>query len=272
MRRALALVTILGAAWAATAAADGGGPSPGPMFGPQGLVDRSAATRYVALIDGKRTLVESISTRGGQVLHWKSLRGLVGIPMVAYDGTLGGLSRDGQSLVLASPQYGASTRFVLLDQLTLRVRAQVRLRGSWAFDALSPDGSLMYLIQYLGKPGSVSQPYAVRLFDWRSRKLVSAPISDAREWSVKKMSGMPITRAGAPNGWAYTLYMRPGKRPFVHALDTVHRQAYCVFLPWRDSDTWIQSVKLRVRSGMLTLNRDGHTIARMDRKTLEVTR
>jgi hypothetical protein len=269
MRRALAVAAILGAAWAATAAADGGGPSPGPAFGGPGVVTSDGAIRYVALIDGKRTLVESVATQGGQVLHWKSLRGLVGIPMVAWDGTLGGLSRDGQSLVLASPQGSSWTRFVVLDQLTLRVRAQVRLRGSFAFDALSPDGSLMYLIQYLGSSFAVNQPYAVRAFSWKTRKLVPGAIVDKRE-PDEKMNGQAVTRAGTPNGWAYTLYMRPGKKPFVHALDTVHRRAFCVDLPWHNSDQWIQTVKMRVRGGMLELRRDGNMIARMDRKTLKV--
>jgi hypothetical protein len=84
------------------------------------------------------------------------------------------------------------------------------------------------------------------------------------------MTGLPQRRVGTPTGWAYTLYSRQGKRPFVHALDTVHRRAFCIDLPWRNSDQWIQTVKMRVRSGMLELRRDGHTIARMDRKTLKV--
>ena len=49
MRRTLALAAILGAAWAAVAAADGGGPSPGPTWGSPGLVDHISGVRYVAL-------------------------------------------------------------------------------------------------------------------------------------------------------------------------------------------------------------------------------
>ncbi len=86
------------------------------------------------------------------------------------------------------------------------------------------------------------------------------------------MTGLPMRRVGTPTGWAYTLYSRQGKRPFVHALDTVRRRAFCVDLPWGNSASWISRIKMRVRGGMLELRRDGHTIARMDRKTLEVTR
>jgi hypothetical protein len=127
----------------------------------------------------------------------------------------------------------------------------------------------MYVIQYLGKPGAVAQPYAVRAFDWRTRKLLPGAIVDRRE-PDEKMTGLPMRRAGTPTGWAYTLYQRQGKRPFVHALDTVHRRAFCVDLPWRNSANWISTVKMRVRGGMLELRRDGNTISRMNRKTLKV--
>ena len=270
MRRALALTFVLAAAWAAVAAADGGGPSPGPTWGPPGVLDAGSGTRYVALVGGNTTVVEAVATRGGKVLRWTSLHGMLGFPMVAWDGSMGGMSRDREHLVLASPQGAARwTRFVLLDAATLKVLAHARLRGSWAFDALSPTGSLMYLIQYLGSRGSVNQPYAVRAFSWDTGRLYHGAIVDRRE-PDEKMSGQPVTRAGSPSGWAYTLYSRNGERPFVHALDTTHRRAFCVDLPWRNSANWIAVVKMRVRGGTLELRRDRRTIARMDRKTLDV--
>lgn len=271
MRRTLALAGILGAVWAGVAAADGGGPSPGPSLGPPGVVDHARSIRYVTLSAGRTTLVEAVGTRGGKILRWTSLRGMLGLPMVAWDGSMGGLTRDGTHLVVASPLFGArSTRFALLDAGTLKVLAHTRLRGSWAFDALSPDGSTMYLIQYLGRSGSVSQPYAVRAFNWNTGRLYPDAIVDKRE-PDEKMNGQPVTRTGSSNGWAYTLYQRLGKRPFVHALDTLHRRAFCVDLPWRDSVDWIATVKLRVRGETLELRRGGRTITRMDRKTLEVS-
>lgn len=271
MRRTLALAAILGAAWAAVAAADGGGPSPGPNWGQPGKLDDAMGLRYVALNAGSNsTVVEAIRTADGNVLRWRSLPGLLGIPMVAWDGTMGGLSRDHRRLVLASFPGTRWTRFVLLDSTSFRVRAKARLRGRFAFDALSPDGSLMYLIQYLGNGYAVNQTYAVRAFDWRPRRLLPGAIVDRRE-PDEKMNGQALTRTGNPAGWAYTLYMRPGKTPFVHALDTAHRRAFCVDLPWRHSDDWIQSVKMRVRGTKLVLLRDGAVIARMDTKSLKVS-
>ncbi len=46
------------------------------------------------------------------------------------------------------------------------------------------------------------------------------------------MGGIPIARASSAEGrWAYTLYARRGDEPFVHALDTVKREAFCIDLP-----------------------------------------
>jgi len=269
MRRALAVAAILGVAIAARAAADGGGAAPGLDYG-NGIVVPPGLWRDVALSDGRTTLLESIVIDTGRVERTQFLKGSLGIPLVTYSGQTGGLARDGSRLVLVTwPGVGSATRFVAVDPIDFRVQARVKLRGRFAFDALSPNGSLMYLIQYLGKPGPVAQTYAVRAFDWQTRKLLPGAVVDRRE-PDEKMTGLPVRRVGTPTGWAYTLYQRPGKKPFVHALDTVHRRAFCVDLPWRNSDTWISRVKLRVRSGMLELRRDGHTIARMNRRTLNV--
>jgi len=268
MRRALAVATVLGAAWAAVAAADGGGPSPGPTWGSPGVVDHAQSIRYVALNAGARnTMVEAVTT-GGNVTRWAYLEGSYGVPAVAWDWSTGGLARKGHRLVLVSGPGPKWTRFVVLDPRSLRVRSHFRLHGAWAFDALSPDGSLLYLIQYHGSPWAINGSYAVRAYSLNMRRLYPGALVDPRE-PDEKMTGQPVTRV-EPGAWAYTLYSRAGKRPFVHALDTAHRRAFCVDLPWRRSAPWINIVRMRVRGGELLLQRGGKVIARVDRKTLEV--
>src|SRR5256885_6375237 len=85
------------------------------------------------------------------------------LPMVAWDGSVGGLTRDGSHLVLASP-FGAraATRFLLLDAGSFKILARARLRGAWAFDALSPDASSMYLIHFIDW-GTARQSYEVQI-------------------------------------------------------------------------------------------------------------
>jgi hypothetical protein len=64
-------------------------------------------------------LLETIRTRDGRVLRWTSIPGSVGVPVVAIDGSTGGLSRDGRTLVLASyagiPSARTSTTFALVS-------------------------------------------------------------------------------------------------------------------------------------------------------------
>ena len=271
MRRMLALAIILGAVSTAAAAADGGGGSPGIDFGSYGVVSPDGKVRYLTVPAGPGTLVEAVRVKGGQVIRSRFLRSLFGVPFVAVDGTTGGLARDGRRLVLASLYTGQApffTRFVVLDRRNLRVQARLRLRGAWSFDGISPGGSLMYLIQYLGSPGSGR--YAVRALNLNTGRLFPGAIVDRRE-PDEKMTGQPATRVESRDGWAYTLYGRTGKGPFVHALDTVHRQAFCVELPWRATKPWLWQVRLQLKGGDLLLRRSAKVIARMDTKTLEVS-
>ena len=269
MRRTLIVATILGATWAAAALAAGGGPSPGPTWGSPGIVDRAHSIRYVALpAGGRNTLVAAVNTRGGNVVRWMYLRGSYGIPAVAWDWSTDGLARSGRRLVLVTGPGPRWTRFVVLHPRTLRVRSQFGLRGAWAFDALSPGGSLLYLVQFRGSAYAANPSYAVRAYNLNTHRLYPGAVIDRRE-PDEKMTGQPMTRL-QPGAWAYTLYSRQGKRPFVHALDTAHRRAFCVDLPWRNSARWINAVRMRVRGGELLLQREGKVIARVDRKTFEV--
>jgi hypothetical protein len=272
MRRTLALATVAAAAWAAVAAADGGGPSPGESFGSPGVVSPNGKIRYVTVPAGRGTVVEALGVRGGRLLRWRFMHGSYGVPLVAYDWSAGGLARNGRRLVLVSHQTASVTRFAVLDPKTLKARARLRLEGEWAFDALSPGGSLMYLIQYLGVPDANGRRYAVRALNLNTRQLYSEAIVDRRE-PDEKMTGTAVTRAESRDGaWAYTLYSRTSQSPFVHALDTVHRRAFCVDLPWRSSADWIGLVKLRVSGHKLLLRLRHKTLATVDRRTFEVRR
>jgi hypothetical protein len=272
VKRTLALATIIVGTWAAVAAADGGGPSPGESFGWDGVAAPRGAVRFVTVPARRGVLLEAISTRTGRVLRWRYVTGQFGVPMVAYDGTTGGLSRNGRRLVLVSHQSAGVTRFLVIDPKTLRPRTALRLPGQWVFDALSPGGSLLYLLHYLGGLDSQGhQPYEVRVLNLNTHRLDPGALVDRRE-PDEKMNGLAQTRVETASGWAYTLYSRPGKGPFVHALDTVRRRAFCVDLPWRNSDRWIGSVRLRVRGGELLLRRQSRVVGRIDRRTLEVRR
>jgi hypothetical protein len=275
MKRALIFTTVLAATWAAIGAADGGGGSPGTLFGSPGVISQDGKTRYLALLAGRGTVVESVATRGGAVRRSRFLHGWYGVPMVAYDGSTGGLARNGRRLLLVSSPANLRrpvTRFVVLDPRTLGLRDQLALQGNFAFDALSPGGSVMYLIQYLGVPGPSGWSYAVRALNLNTRRLYPGAIVDTRE-PDEKMTGVPITRAHSRDGgWAYTLYSRTNKRAFVHALDTSHRRAFCVDLPWNASANWVGRVRMHVDGRKLVLRLGHKTVATVDTTSFEVSR
>lgn len=210
----------------------------GPAFvvqGGAGVASRGGAIHWVTVSDGTRgTLLEKVT--GGQVNYWIRLRGAWGTPTIGTGVQTGqGLSRDGRTLVLASVSggpYATPSRFLVVDMKRMRVVRSITLNGFFTFDALSPDASRMYLIQYTKGASSYNlSHYIVRGYDMRTRRLLPGKIADRAEHE-KTMAGYAMTRTTSADGrWVYTLYEKPSGEPFVHALDTVHGAAYCIDLP-----------------------------------------
>jgi hypothetical protein len=142
---------------------------------------------------------------------------------VTLGGAAGGLSHDGATLVVANVEpSNARSTFVVLSTQPLTPQLLVDLRGSFAFDALSPDGRTLYLIEHTTPDLS---HYRVRAYDLALHRLLPNAIADKRQagWN---MSGYPVARATSADArWVYTLYRNDGGYPFVHALDSVRRTA-----------------------------------------------
>lgn len=237
-------VLVAATAWAAVAASGDGGPSPGVSWGWNGVLARDGQVRYVSLPTARDSVLAVVRVRDGRVLNFRSLRGAFGVPLVAYDGTGGGLSRDGRRLVLAQQTFAGSprTRFLVLGTRRLQIKATVTLEGAFSYDALSPDASTLYLIQHL--PGGDNTRYQVRAYDLRAGRLLTRVIVDPKE-PDERMSGQPLRRLESADGrWAYTLYTSPGSHPFIHALDTVKRTAVCIDLDWHGSQDGLWRMRL----------------------------
>ena len=195
---------------------------------PLGVPSADWSELYTALSTGDRTSVQAIDPASGKVKRSRELGGAFALPVVTLDGTLGGLSEDGRTLVLeelASP--GATTRLAVLNTDLREPTRIVELRGDFSFDALSPDGRLLYLIEHL--PPAGSNRYSVRLFDLEKGKLAPKAIADKR-LGVRAMEGYAVARATGAGETVYTLY-EGGHHPFIHALDTGGRYAFCIDLP-----------------------------------------
>lgn len=273
---AIALVVVVGVSLGAaeTAAADGA--SPGILIGPPGVAIPGGQERIVTRVRTGGTVVTR-ETPDGRGLGHISLPGVVlGLPRITFRGRIEGPTRDGRAVVLAS-QYssattGSRTRFVVLDTHTLRVVRTIRLRGAFAFDALSPDGQTLYLLQY---PASSSPlRYVVRALDLTAGRLYPRPIVDESE-PDEQMAGLPVARTTGPGGrWVYTLYTSPDRNghAFVHALDTLERAARCIDLPWRAAELGgIDRASLRIEDGTLVLRERGvGVLASIDLRTFRV--
>lgn len=264
-------VSLLAASMGTVGARADGLPVLGVDVGGAGVATQSGDARYVTLPAGPNTLVARVNPVGGRVLASRLVRGMFTIPAVAYDGSASGLSADGRTLVLIQPRVSfprAQTPLMVVDTRQLRPSKVVRLRGDFSFDAISPRGSLLYLIQYV-TPTDPSR-YLVRAYDLRAGRLLSEPVSDPRE-SGAKMRGAPLTRATSANGrWAYTLYDGAGNTPFVHALDTRSRTAHCIDLEML-AGTDLSGVHLWLNgvAGTLTVTNNRQPVAIIDTRTFQ---
>jgi hypothetical protein len=262
MRKAIPLLIALLLALAPAAASAAGGGLPG---GTPSFVD--PPYRYVALTPHTRhplTVVERLDLRDSTVDRWWYLHGSYYLPAVASDGSAGGISANG-ILVLADSPRGyppRRSRFAILDtRLFLshpdrgedapeHAVRRMELPGAWSFDAISPDGSRIYLIHSFFKHREVSR-YEVRAFDAAGGRLLPEPIVDPEE-PDERMQGSPVTRVSSRDGrWAYTLYTG-SEESFVHALDTVEGRAVCVDLPLEDLREPFQ-LRMRLKDGGRTI-------------------
>ena len=275
--RRLVLVAIVATgAIAVTGAAGAAGPAPPVVQGPPGIAVAGGAHVVATKQAGGSTLVRLVRDRDAKVLRSRVVLGSLGVPSVTFSGEdVEGTWAKGRRLVLASSIYDdlTRTRFVTLDTRTLETLRTVTLRGSFAFDALSPDGRRLYVLHYpLGVNGGIR--YVVRSIDLRTGRLEPGAIVDKTE-PGERMNGVALTRAWSRSGsWAYTLYNGGTSHAFVHALNTRTRTARCIDLPWEgEAQSVLDGARLAVgAAGILTLaDRRGSILARIDTRSFAVT-
>jgi hypothetical protein len=212
------------------------------------------------------TIVERIDISDGAIDRWWYLRGNYVIPAVAFDGSGGGLSANGNVLALInfSRAYPPPrTKLAILDTDVYlrhprrpgqrRPRHAIRrlsLPGYFAFQAISPNGSKLYLRHYRTHDrGSThdrrSDDFDLRAMDIGSGRLAPPPLKVSN--GERPLAGLPVSAATSPDGhWAYALYDGDMRLPFLLALDTVSGRLIRVDLPGleRLADPYL--LKLRV--------------------------
>jgi hypothetical protein len=255
-------------------AARAGGPSPGLLQGSTGITTPNQHYRFVTLAGPQTTTLAAINKSTGALTRWRTFPGSWGIPLVTFDGTAEGLSRDGKTLVIAdwvqpsdSPLRPSSS-FRVYDAGSLKKRMQFTLRGDFSFDALSPDARTLYLIQHVSQQDVFK--YLVRAYDLRTNRLLPRVIADTRQqgWIMR---GLPMKRLASPNGrWVYTLYSQDGGTPFVHALDAARQNAVCIGIPWTGGQEPLARAVLALGDGKLTITAGGRRFA-IDTRTFALS-
>jgi hypothetical protein len=273
LRFAAGLVALASAALAGAASA--AGPAPPVLFGEPGIpVAGGAHVVAVAGPNASSTRVWLVNDHNGKTIRKSVVAGKLGVPAVTFNGVPEGTWANGRRLVLASSVYDdqSRTRFVVIDTRTLRPLRTITLRGAFAFDALSPSGSRLFLLQFpQGVDGGIR--YVVRSLDMRTGRLEPGAIVDKTE-PDEQMNGIAMYRVWSPNRtWAYTLYNGGASHAFIHALNTRTRTARCIDLPWKgEAQAILEHAQLTVQPGALTLvGPDGRPLASVDSRTFAVT-
>ena len=207
---------------------------------PLGVPNAERTVLYAAATVGERTTVRAIELKTGATLRSFDLPGQYALPATEAGDALGGLSGDGQTLVLAGEPSvdelaafrrgaGLTSRFVVLDTAFQGPQRPFELPGYFTYDVLAPGGAVLYLIEH-HVPGNLAQ-YRVRALDLASLKLREGIIAEkgANQTTMEGYQGQQVT--GLDGTWVYTLYRNDHHGPFVHALETTNGVAVCIDLP-----------------------------------------
>ena len=267
LRAVLVAVAVQGAG--AAIAGGAGLPVLGFWSAAHGVRTPDDTRRYLARPGQRETVVRAVSP-SGRILARAVLEGRFAIPVVAYDGSAAGLSANGRTLVLVRPRLTfpqRSTELAILAARTLAARRFERLRGDFGFDAISPNGEWLYLIEYTSRFDPTR--YRVRALSMRTGKLLQGDIVDPHN-PGEAMRGSPITRLSSPDGrWAYTLYDGNG-HPFIHALDTARLHARCIDIAAFPTATNSWDARLRLAGRRLMIVLGGRTSSEVDTRSLSL--
>ena len=185
------------------------------------------------------SLIEDVVVQPG-LDAWQELavEGSWRLPTVGLDPLPGGVSADGSTTVLVAggevDDDGAAptSRFAIVDDWLAGTPRIVEFPGTFDFDALSPDGAILYLAEHV--PDPVEGRYQVRAVDTATGVMRDTIIVDKRNVD-ETMAGWPVDQELRADGVVLTLY-RGVEHPFIHALQSREAWAVCIDLPARGMD------------------------------------
>lgn len=185
------------------------------------------STLYMVVDGPGGSTLRALDIKSGAVLHEAHLDAKYQLPTRGYAGKPGGLSENGQWLVLRHQESGRSNFLVVGTDFTGNPR-RADLMGDFEFDAVTNDGRRLYLVEYTSADHLL---YQVRQYDLAGGYLDPHVVVDKTSGALA-MSGVRLTSLASRGGqYVYSLYVNGRRGPFIHALDTANGFATCVFLP-----------------------------------------
>ena len=157
-----------------------------------------------------------------------------------------GFSPNGRWLVLVG-DVGATSSFAIVDTSLVRLAAFAKVPGSFSYDAISDDGSSLYLIERMTPDAARQLPgvnpqygYRVRVYDVPAAflsetlvvdvKLAAETNSNNAETRIDGiMTGIYQSSVPSRDGrWNFSFYYNPNRGPFIHVLHLDSRSAFCI--------------------------------------------
>jgi hypothetical protein len=222
---------------------------------PLGVPDTTWSTMVAATVANGATTVRELEVQSDPPGRSQTIQGEWRLPTVGAEPLPVGVSTDGQTIVLveASTKVAGdgSSRFAILSRSFDAKPRIVELPGSFEYDTLSPDGSILYVVEHL--PGPPDAHYQVRAVDTATGILRDGVVVDKSNLD-EVMAGYPIAQVRGSNALVFTLY-RGAEHPFIHALSSIDSWALCIDLPATGADDAAAALDWG-----LTTSADGRTV------------
>jgi WD40 repeat protein len=170
------------------------------------------------------------------------------------------LSGNGRWLALREQHAPAGiTSIALVDTQSGKLVKSIHLVGDFTLDAVSPRGTVLYLLEYYQAGTS---HYNVRAYDVQASQLLEGNIADKTDLGEKMQGGFLTRKMSGDSDMAYTLYINPEtNKAFIHILwlpDSIAGTPFpmlarCIDLPVGNFATLLHYYTL-------TLSHDGKTL------------
>ncbi len=199
---------------------------------PVGVPDATWGRLVTVTPGSSSSVVRDLTIQPGLGGSERTIDGRWRLPTIGLDPLPVGVSPDGSTIVLVEDRAeGAAapavSRFAVLDRSLLKEPRMIELAGTFDFDTISPDGSILYVAEHVSGP--LAGRYQVRAVDTATGVMRDAIIVDKTNIG-EAMAGWPVDQEIRPDGLVLTLY-RAVEHPFIHALDSVNAWAVCIDLP-----------------------------------------